>query len=809
MSATPPRYVCIHGHFYQPPRESPWLEAVEAEPSAAPYHDWNERITRECYAPNSRSRLLDAHGHIVHLLNNYARISFNFGPTLLAWMEQHAPDVLQGIVEGDRLSRERRGGHGNALAQVYNHLIMPLASPRDQATQVRWGLADFRRRFGRDAEGMWLPETAVDVPTLEVLAEHGLKFTILAPRQAKRWRPLSGADDDWQAVPDGIDPSRAYLCKLPSGRRIALFFYDANVSRQVAFERLLDSGDKFVARLKGGLDDKRKHPQLMHIATDGESYGHHHHHGDMGLAFALAVLERDPDVRLTNYGEYLEKHPPEWEVEIHENSSWSCFHGVERWRSGCGCSHRGDWQQGWRGPLRAGLDALKERLDELFETEGARYFRDPWAARDNYVHVVLDRSEANVAAFLGRHALRPRPRDATPALWLLEMQRHAMLMFTSCGWFFDEISGLETTQCLRYAARAVHLARDLGRDFEEELLTHLAAAPSNIPQFGNGRAVWEQLVRPARVDLERVLAHHAMRLLYHPDEANARVYCFDLEADDLEVRTRGGLRLAVGRVRVRSRLTLDEAEMCFVVMHYGGLDFHAVLRPAIGRELFERFKRQLFETYENGSVADLAGVVAREFPGTVHRIDDLFADERRRIIEVVLRDRLEDYRGTLARLADMDADVLARLGRMRTAVPAPMRLAASEVLDQRVLEQVRHLDGDAAVERLRGEVERASLWGYRPDRQLLQKELAELVDGVMSQLGGTADLPALTSQAARLLEAARLLGVPLDLWQAQNHLLDAYRRLLDGGALNGAIHAAFLRLADRLGISRQMLGWRP
>jgi hypothetical protein len=339
----PPRYVCIHGHFYQPPRENPWLEAVEIQDSAAPYHDWNERITRECYAPNTRSRLVEGQGKIINLLYNYAWMSFNFGPTLLAWMEQAAPDVLRGLVEADRISRQRHRGHGNALAQVYNHMILPLAAEQDKRTQVLWGIAAFRKHFGRAPEGMWLAETAADSASLEALASAGIKFTILAPRQARRWRRLG--ERNWIENTGGIDPSRAYLCRLPSGRSLTLFFYDGLIAQQVAFERLLQSGEKFLARLFQGFDSSRTHAQLLHIATDGESYGHHHPFGDMALAYALDRLRQHPDVRLSNYGDYLELHPPEWEVEIWENSSWSCSHGVERWRADCGFKTRSDWHQ--------------------------------------------------------------------------------------------------------------------------------------------------------------------------------------------------------------------------------------------------------------------------------------------------------------------------------------------------------------------------------------------------------------------------------------------------------------------------------
>ena len=425
-----PRFLCIHGHFYQPPRENPWLNVVEVEDSAAPFHDWNERITRECYAPNTRARLLDQGGRIIQLLNNYAWMSFNFGPTLLQWMAAHAPEVHQGIIEADHLSQARRGGHGNALAQVYNHLIMPLASKRDKETQVAWGIADFRHRFGREPEGMWLAETAVDTETLEVLAAAGITFTILAPRQARRWRKLG--TKEWQELAGGIDPSRAYLCRLPTGRSIALFFLDAIVSHQVAFERLLDDGQRFLDRLSAGFDDHREHAQLMHIATDGESYGHHHAHGDMALAYALDRLAADPEVRLTNYGEYLELHPPVWEVEIHENSSWSCEHGIERWRSDCGCRMRSEWDQRWRAPLRHALDQLKSQLDHLYSTRGRECFKDPWAARNAYIDVVLNRDcDQTIPAFIARHGHPDLDKtQVVDALGLLEMQTDSMLMFT-------------------------------------------------------------------------------------------------------------------------------------------------------------------------------------------------------------------------------------------------------------------------------------------------------------------------------------------------------------------------------------------
>ena len=415
------RYICIHGHFYQPPRENPWLEDIELQDSAYPYHDWNERINAECYAPNTVSRILDGEGRIVKLPNNYAKISFNFGPTLLSWLQVKAPETYAAILAGDRMSQEHFSGHGSALAQAYNHLIMPLANRRDKYTQVLWGIRDFEYRFGRPPEGMWLPETAVDLETLDIMAELGLQFTILAPHQAKRVRLIG--QDVWVDVSRGtIDPTMPYEINLPSGRRMALFFYDGSISRAVAFEGLLSRGENLAQRLAGAFSADSQLPQLVHIATDGETYGHHQRFGDMALAYALRSIETSGLARLTNYGEYLERHPPKNVAEIVENTSWSCAHGIERWRSDCGCSsgaHPG-WRQAWRAPLRQAMDGLRDELAPAFEAQGGIYLRDPWAARDDYIDVVLDRSQPSTDAFLARHAVKPLrslpAHSARPAL---------------------------------------------------------------------------------------------------------------------------------------------------------------------------------------------------------------------------------------------------------------------------------------------------------------------------------------------------------------------------------------------------------
>ena len=354
------RYLCIHGHFYQPPRENPWLGEVEYQPSASPFHDWNERITRECYGPNTRARVHRADGLILKLANNFAHMSFNFGPTLLSWMQRHKPDVYDAVLRADSESQKKFSGHGAALAQVYNHLIMPLANSRDKRTQIYWGIQDFEHRFARKPEGMWLAETAVDLETLDIMAEYEIKFTILAPHQAFRIREIGAGK--WQDVTgQKVDPKQPYLCRLPSGRTIVIFFYDGPISHEVSFGDLLDNGKMFADRLLSAFADTAE-PQLVHIATDGETFGHHHQFGEMALAYCLHYIASNDHAKITIYGEYLDRFPPTSEVEIFENTSWSCVHGVARWRDDCGCStgKHSCWTQAWRAHLREAMDWLRD-----------------------------------------------------------------------------------------------------------------------------------------------------------------------------------------------------------------------------------------------------------------------------------------------------------------------------------------------------------------------------------------------------------------------------------------------------------------
>jgi len=671
----PSRYLTIHGHFYQPPRENPWLEAVETQDSAAPFHDWNERITAECYEPNAYARVLDDRDRIVRIVNNYASISFNFGPTLLSWLEKGNRETYQAILAADRVSQERFGGHGSAMAQAYNHIILPLANERDRATQVRWGIRDFEHRFGRKPEGMWLAETAVDLPSLEALAAEGIAFTILEPHQAARFRD-SGAES-WTAAAGQLDPTTPYLCRLPSGRSITLFFYDGPISRGVAFEHLLDRGEYFAHRLIGAFNDTRTHPQLVNIATDGETYGHHHRYGDMALAYAVQYIEEHQLAALSNYGQFLALHPPTREVEIHENTSWSCAHGVERWRSDCGC-HSGapaGWNQRWRGPLRQALDWLRDEVAAIFEQLGGPLFGDVWAARDGYIDVVLDRSDESVRRYLERYGIAESQTVA--ALDLLEMQRNALLMFTSCGWFFNDLSGIETVQVLHYAGRVIQLAEKLsGRSVEPGFTSILGAAQSNLPERGNGRDIYLRQVVPTRLELGRVAAHYAVAALFDTFDDDDTVYCYRVVRRDLDIYRAGRARMAIASITVSSRITREEASFELAVLHLGETELTGGLRRAGDPADYERDKELLGKAFQPGGIPATIRLLDQHFGESPISIRALFRDEQRRILNLICNATLEEAESAFRQLHERYDPLMRFHARLGIPLPKVLQMAA-------------------------------------------------------------------------------------------------------------------------------------
>jgi alpha-amylase/alpha-mannosidase (GH57 family) len=775
---TDERYICIHGHFYQPPRENAWLEAVELQDSAYPYHDWNVRIANECYDANAASRIMDQQGRIVQIVNNYSNISFNFGPTLLAWLEEHEPGVYEHIIQADRQSRERFSGHGSAIAQAYNHMIMPLANPRDKHTQIIWGIQDFERRFGRRPEGMWLPEAAVDLATLDCLAEHGILFTILSPYQARRIRPIG--EEKWTDVDRGtIDPKNSYLQRLSDGRTLAVFFYDGPISRAVAFERLLRNGEDFAKRLVGGFDNERETAQLVHIATDGESYGHHHHHGDMALAYALDYIEANGLGRLTNYGEYLEGHPPAHEVEIFENTSWSCAHGIERWRSNCGC-HTGqnpEWSQAWREPLRNSLDWLRDALTPVYEEKMKAFLKDPWQARNDYIEIILDRSSENVGQYLVRHASQDlSPADRITVLKQLEMQRHLMLMYTSCGWFFEELSGIETVQVIQYADRAIQLCRETtGKDLEPGFLEHISKARSNLSEMGDGRRIFERFVKPAGLDLEKVAAHYAVSSLFedYPDEAP--IYCYSAFRQDYQGAEVGKAKLAVGRVTIASNITGETAAYHFGVMHFGDHNLTCGTGNIADEKGFQRLQSEIFTTFEKADFPEVLRILDEYLGSSQYSLKTLFRDEQRKILNQILETTQEDALLVYRHLYENYVPLMRFLKDSGSPPPQVLMTAGNLVLngDLRLEFGREELDHDA----IRNLIEAADLAGISLDAKTLEFALRQKLLRLAEEMHRTPEDIGLLERMAAAVELASVLPFDVNLRKVQNIQYDLVQRI--------------------------------
>lgn len=771
------RYICIHGHFYQPPRENPWLDEVEIQDSAHPYHDWNERITAECYGPNSSSRILDAEKKIIDIVNNYAKISFNFGPTLLCWMENHEPEVYQAVIKADRESQQRFSGHGSAIAQVYNHIIMPLANSRDKRTQIIWGIIDFELRFGRKPEGMWLPETAVDKETLDIMAEHGIKFTILAPHQASKVRKIG--EKEWLDVSGGrIDPRLPYLLYLPSGKSINLFFYDGPISHEVAFGELLKNGEVFAKRLMDSFPDTGA-DQIVHIATDGETYGHHNKFGDMALAYCLYYIESNGLARITNYGEYLEKHPPSHEVEIIENSSWSCAHGIERWRSNCGCTTGAhpDWSQVWRTPLRQAIDWLRDKLAPFYERQLASLLKDPWKARDDYINVILDRSEDNVSSFLTKHAIREFSwEDKIKALALLEMQRNSLLMYTSCGWFFDDISGIESLQILKYAARAIQLAQKAGgEDLESDFLNMLERASSNIPGHKNGAELCLKLIKPAVLDLLRVGVHYAVSSVFDEYPEAKKIGFYSTRSESFFLSEAGMQRLAVGSVRLRSDLIWEEVHLSFAVLHFGDHNLLGGVRPYPGDKQFSLMKEEIEQAFARSDIPGIINLMDKHFGTHNYSLWHLFRDEQRKVLNRIIQSALEEVEYSFRQLLEHRYPIMQALKDMNIPLPKAFSVPLEFILNadlRRLLE-----NEDLELERIEKISEEFKRWPVEPDRTVLGYVASQKIYSLMRELSRKPHSLPLLRKLDNLLKILNNLALELNLWKSQNAYFDVFRKL--------------------------------
>ncbi len=774
----------IHGHFYQPPRENPWTELVEREPGASPFHDWNERIHAECYRPNAFSRISDTHGRVERVVNNYARFSFNFGPTLLNWLERFQPETHRRIIEADRESARRRGGHGNAIAQGYHHAILPLCNERDRRTQIRWGLADFRRRFGREAESLWLPETACDEATLEALIDEGLRYVILSPFQAGAVR--AAGSGEWLTTPDGtVDTTVPYkfMHRDGSGRSVAVFFYDGRIARGIAFEGLLASSHGLVAACARAA---RGGAPLVNVATDGESYGHHFRWGDRCIAYALEVEAERHGLRVTNYGEFLDSHEPVHEVRLKsgpggEGTAWSCSHGLGRWTRDCGCNASAPegWNQRWRAPLRAAFDLLRDDFAPRYEAACGELLRDPWAARDEYVELLGPGGAQRREEFLLRHAGRSLSDDEkVRVLTLLEAQRAALTMYTSCGWFFNDVSGIETVQTLRYAGRVVETMEALGlAPRVADFLEVLSEAKSNLHDRQSGADIFLRTVEHSRVTPQRVAAHVALCNLLeqegHGEACESAGYGY--RKLDFRKQRHGRVTLETVRLALEEEATGRRREFALAAMHFGEVDYYCALRPFEGEREYEAAAERLWSHLRTASLPVLLRAAQGEFGPEEFGLEALLPEGQGRLSRSVFGKLVERFMEEYEHLYEENRRVIERLQEIGFHPPRELRLAAELTVGlrlERELRQQREGSGDyrAAIEIARD----AARFGYRIDRTSVTRVFEETVTEA-ARLVVARPEPEYVRSARALIALGRELGLEANLERGQEILYEAAR----------------------------------
>ena len=788
------RGVCIHSHFYQPPREDPWLDAILRDLTAKPYHDWNECIYDQCYKPNMAARLLDSNGRIVQISNNYRYMSFNIGPTLHKWIAVRDPVLAEGILKADA-DAESELGAGGAIAQAYNHMIMPLACERDKRTQVKWGAADFARRFGRKPEGMWLPETAADTPTLEALAAEGIEFTILAPYQCAATREPGGY---WKETTEKseLDVTRPYVMRLPSGRSITLIFYLGNVAHDIAFGGLLNNGDTFAASLISKIQ-RYGEPRLLTIATDGESYGHHHRFGEMALARAAQVIFQSPDVILTNIAAFLKNHPATCECKIAERTSWSCAHGIERWRSNCGCHTGGEpwWNQTWRAPLRDALDKIRDRIDEIYEREMADICDSPWQLRDEAIALYPDYYGNEPVGeiirqkqlFLEERCGTLKRQDVIKALALIDAQKLRMFMYTSCGWFFNDVSGIETRQILAYAIRAIERTKDVsGINLEKDFLNDLLNSHGNTSEFPTAYDVVDKCVKPNIRRISDVAAMAALK------KYPKRYYSYGIDRDSKRYQS-AGLDMDISSISVTDLCTSENWIGSAVVITTGGLDDVCRLTQKPVPD-----PKSVWKNFYVGNILTISKFVEEHFELGPWQLTDLTEDDRysvarNRIIDV----EKENLEYTYVKIRE-NQRLLVQL-HMMSVESASFLAPAGRLVYGRMLEHLAKgtesildlLEPGSELENILNE---AQNMGINPKTSVLAAGMEEAFYDNLINTDLKNDTKVLL-KLSRLWRRAIELDIEIDKWRLQNAIWD----MLESHTL--IPQPALLELAGELGFA--------
>ncbi len=816
------KYLCIHGHFYQPPRENPWTEDIELQPSAAPYHDWNERINHESYKPNSIARVLDNQGFIVDIVNNYEKMSFNFGPTLMSWLEKKDPDTYKRIIEANHKSIATHNGHGNAIAQAYNHMILPLANRRDKTTQVKWGIADFKKRFEVNPESIWLPETACNEETLEVLVEEGIKFIILEPHQAQAISSLGS--EEWQNVSHGnINPKHPYRCFLKKDPKkfIDIFFYDGSISRAVGFENVLANAQNLMGKINSAVINEEQTSQLISISTDGETYGHHKAFADRVLAYILNVEAPENGFKVTNYAEFLAENPPKYMVQLKEGdngegTSWSCEHGAKRWKEHCGCRGDGpaEWNQYWRSGLRHALDYLRDQLAIIFEKEGAKYFKDPWLTRNQYIEVVLDRSQENTLEFLKKLCKKELSKEEQIyCMKLLEMQRYTMLMYTSCAWFFTELSGIETVQVIQYAARAIELAKSFSKQkdckFEEEFLRILSDAKSNVPELQDGKYIYENIAKGSVITLEKVAAHYAIMSSFDKLGEDFDITNFRVRFLNPRQESFGNHTLSTGRIIISSKTTLEEEDFAYIVLQFGAFDFRCSLKPYA--ELNNEFGdplllgKDLFEMLYQSHIVELLRRIDYYLGEEYYSLQGLFKEERSKIISSLSKEALEKVSHMYEAAYEENKRISEFYSSQKIPVPKEMKFISEFAINKKFKEEIFKLAqtgfSTKKIKSLMELMALAKLSNVHLDKEETRKSLSQELETRIRLITQNSDHKAIL-ECLNISKIASKLNIELNIDEPQVILFNFLKKALNGKAhVNKMIMDDLNQLAKNLKIN--------
>jgi alpha-amylase/alpha-mannosidase (GH57 family) len=787
-SGSPEKYLVIHGHFYQPPRENPWIGEIDVQNSAHPFHDWNQKINFECYQPNSMARIYDGSGRIVDILNNFELISFNFGPTLFSWLEKHDSYTYEKIIKADIVSRNLFSGHGNAIAQAYNHMIMPLANDRDRITQIRWGIYDFKRRFGREPEAMWLPETAVNYPTLRDLIYEGMKFVILSPHQALTTKPIHGRE--WRDVADGsIDTTRPYRCFLAneSNKYIDVFFYNDELAKKISFGDALKNAESLIEQLERVCPANNSHPTLINVATDGETFGHHKTFGDLTLAYTLNIKAKKAGFIITNYAEYLSKHPPQDEVRIKPGpkgagTSWSCFHGVERWRSDCGCHTGGapDWNQAWRKPLRKALDTIREKMNLIFEQHAPSYLGEIRGARDTYISIILDRTPQNIKQYLSdwqNHELTYA--EKVLVIKLLEMERYSMLMYTSCGWFFSEVSGIETIQIIRYAACAIQLAQEFTHeDLEDLFLKLLAKVPSNIEKYRDAREIYKIFIEPHKVDFTKVANHYAISSLFEDYQDIEQIYCYQVHRLDYRRESFGDLTLVIGHIKIFDDVTMASLPTYFVLLRFGLYDFRCSVKAFGNHSNYLKIKNGLFSQLNKVHVLDLIDLLEEHFGKQYFSLKDLFQGGKRKIVHMLYKDVLQKLRLAYQEFYEENRRMVEVFNEVELPLPTEYLISAEYTLSHQLAKEIDNLERPLTLEkfeRINDILCRVQELHLELKHDLPQKVLADFLIKIITKLSEKTELELLL-ELEHILQVAQNLKLNLNKRIAQDIYLQIIKK---------------------------------